>query len=146
MLIDRVKCSKLTHLKHFTLNAAKNFINSFPNTNTVNWSLEGQKSLWERHCPSLLSLKSAYGCMYIHTYVAKYVFIIIKMSCIQLSQCLHMYMHTNCYLSTYVHMYIKHKLLSLHICMIDRMVHAIKWTMQITNLHIRMYGWDCSWH
>jgi len=30
MLTDGVKCSKLTHLKHFTLNAAKNFINSFP--------------------------------------------------------------------------------------------------------------------
>jgi len=28
MPIDGVKCSKLTHLKHFTLNAAKNFINT----------------------------------------------------------------------------------------------------------------------
>jgi len=36
MLVDGVKCSKLTHLKHFTLNAAKNFINSFPNTSRVN--------------------------------------------------------------------------------------------------------------
>jgi len=26
----------LTHLKHFALNAAKNFINGFPNTTTVN--------------------------------------------------------------------------------------------------------------
>jgi len=57
-IIDGVKCSKLTH---FTLNAAKNFIYSFQNTSRVNWSLEGQKSLWEGHCPSLSSLKSIYG-------------------------------------------------------------------------------------
>ena len=34
--IDGVKCSKLIHLKQFTLNAAKNFINNFPNTSRVN--------------------------------------------------------------------------------------------------------------
>jgi len=35
-----VKYSKPTQLKHFTLKAAKNFIDSFPNTSRVNWSLE----------------------------------------------------------------------------------------------------------
>jgi len=34
LLVDGVKCSKLMHLKYFTLNAAKNFINSFPNTSS----------------------------------------------------------------------------------------------------------------
>jgi len=45
--MDGVKCSKLTHLKHFTLNAAKNFINGFPNTSRVNLAWRG-KSHFER--------------------------------------------------------------------------------------------------
>jgi len=31
----------------------------------VNWSLEGQKSLWEGQCPSLPSQKSTYACVYV---------------------------------------------------------------------------------
>jgi len=58
MLIDGVKCSKLTHLKHFTLNAVKNFINSFPNISWVNLKLGGAKVTLRGALPSL---KSAYA-------------------------------------------------------------------------------------
>jgi len=55
------KHSKVAHLKHFTLNAAKIFINSFPITTTVNLSLEGQKSFLEGHYPSLPPLNLPMG-------------------------------------------------------------------------------------
>jgi len=81
MLIDGVKCSKHTHLKHFTLNAVKNFINSFPNISWVNWSLEGQKSLYEGHCSSLPSPKSAYGMKHNASIIGEYTGILLLNQC-----------------------------------------------------------------
>ena len=73
--LDGVKCSKLVHLKHFILNAAKNLINSSQILVESTEAWKEKSHFGGGHCPSLPFLKSTYDSS--HVIIQCYTIIVL---------------------------------------------------------------------